>query len=69
MSKMQEDLMRPAFNIPEGRGQLFNGGPLNNKVVRVPYGIDICKYSYMGHVHTYVINSTGAFYQGSEKLN
>lgn len=69
MRRMDENLMRPAFNIPEGRGHLFNGGPLNNKVVRVPYGVDVYKYNFMGHIHTYHIFSAGAFYQGSEQLN
>lgn len=69
MSRMEEDLMRPAFNAPEGNGCLFNGGPLHNKVVRVPYGVQVYNYNYMGHTHTYHVFSTGAFYQGSEKIN
>lgn len=61
--------MNAAFNIGgDSRGVLFNGGPLNNKVVRVPYGVDRYVYAYMGHQHTYDIFPVGAFYQTSEPL-
>ena len=66
--KMEEDLFRPAFNLEDAKGHLFNGGPLNNKVVRIPQGVDVYKYNYMGYVHTYRVYSAGAFYQSSEKF-
>lgn len=68
MIKMQEDLMRPAFNVANGRSHLFNGGPLNNKVVMVPPGVEVYAYAYMGHRHFYRVYSTGAYYQNSVPL-
>lgn len=65
---MQEDLMNPSHNIGD-KGFLFNGGPLHNKVIKMPYGIDVYAYTYMGHRHFYRVYSTGAYYQHSEKLN
>lgn len=69
---MIEDLMRPAFNVEASqgsRGHLFNGGPLDNKVIMVPIGVDVYAYLYLGHRHFYRVNSTGAFYQHSERMN
>lgn len=65
--KIDEDLMDPSRNIAgDSRGVLFNNGPLHNKVVRVPYGVDEYRYLYMGHVHVYRIFPVGAFHQYSE---
>lgn len=67
---MIEDLKNPQFNIggDDAQSHIFYGGPLNNKVVMVPRGVQLYVYAYMGHKHSYRIFSSGAYYQQSERL-
>jgi len=62
---MPKPLDRLAFNIA-GEPIYFYGGPLDKKVVRVPYGVE--EYNFRakdGWVHTYRVLKHGANYESS----